>query len=95
MALLQGKRVKEELPSRYYDDDLERFNASRQLQHNNALATDGKNQQEQEEGKAPWQNSPTLRAVVRFSTLEEAQRAVRNRNYTYMGNRQVRLRVLP
>lgn len=73
-------------------DDFERFKASRQLQHNNALATDGPDQQQT---KASWSGAPNLRAVVRFATAEEAQRAVRNRNFAYLGNRQVRLRVLP
>lgn len=73
-------------------DDFERFKASRQLQHNNALATDGPDQQQT---NASWSATPNLRAVVRFATAEEAQRAVRNRNFAYLGNRQVRLRVLP
>lgn len=68
----------------------EKFKASRPLQHN-ALATEGPGNQQKKEESA----SNTLRAVVRFATTEEAHRAVRNRNHTYLGNQRVSLRVLP
>ena len=38
---------------------------------------------------------PSIRAVVRFMTIEEAHRALRARNNTYLGNDLVSLRVLP
>ena len=41
------------------------------------------------------QKSPPMRAVVRFTSVEEAHRAVRTRNFTYLGNDIVTLRILP
>jgi hypothetical protein len=38
---------------------------------------------------------PPMRAVVRFQSVEEAHRALRARNHTYLGNDVVSLRVLP
>ncbi len=72
--------------------EYENFKASRALKHT-ALATEASEHQQKKE--ASTMDSKTLRAVVRFATTEEAHRAVRNRNHTYLGNRRVSLRVLP
>lgn len=65
--------------------------SSRHFRHN-ALVTGFP---EHKGPKDPPPASHALRAVVRFATTEEAHRAVRTRNNTYLGNNQVRLRVLP
>lgn len=68
----------------------EKFKASKPLQRS-ALATEKPDVQQNKETSA----GNTLRAVVRFATTEEAHRAVRNRNHTYLGNQRISLRVLP
>jgi hypothetical protein len=46
--------------------------------------------------KAEKKEAPKgLRAVVRFRSTEEAQRAIRQRNGTYLGNSQIKMRLLP
>ncbi|CAL8468047.1 g7586 [Coccomyxa elongata] len=83
-----GSRMKDD--EYHKQTQYEKFKASSPLQHN-ALATEAPEHQQKKDALA----RNTLRAVVRFATTEEAHRAVRNRNHTYLGNRRVSLRVLP
>ena len=41
------------------------------------------------------QSRPPLRAVVRFMSAEEAARALRARNHSWLGNVTITMRILP
>jgi hypothetical protein len=62
---------------------------SKHLQHNLQRA--------QQPGglEAAEKPAPRLKAVVRFASTEEAQRAIRKRDNTYLGNSLITMRLLP
>lgn len=66
---------------------------SKALQHNLARAQKAGNNDQN--GPAAKKPQPRLRAIVRFATTEEAQRAIRKKDRTYLGNTLISLRLLP